>query len=476
MMLSTRLICRWILLALASLLTACTTLPYGSGLPAPLATSLAQTGIPASAVALDIRTVEGRSLALHNHQAAFNPASVMKLVTTAAALELLGPNHHWMTRVHTQGHVVGDVLEGDLIIEGGGDPRLAHEDVARLLRRLRSLGIREIRGNLLLDRSLFQPTDEDAASFDGLSSRAYNALPDALLLDAKAISLRFFPDLLTQQVHVTMEPPMMDFVIEPPQLDNQACTSWKEKLGAVVDDRRAYFAGSYSADCGERVLVLHPHAISHVAYFDAVFRQLWHELGGSITGVTQEGKKPGNARELLQWESLTLAQIIRDINKYSNNVMARQLLISLPSEPNGTALTKQAGAARAKSWLATIGVNTQPVVIENGSGLSRHERLSAESISAVLQHEWQSPLMPEFIASLPIVGTDGTMSRSLTNSAATMQGHIKTGSLNEVVSMAGYVKAKSGHWISVVCMINHPEANKNRAMFNQLLEWIVERY
>ena len=112
MMLSTRLICRWILLALASLLTACTTLPYGSGLPAPLATSLAQAGMPASAVALDIRTVEGRSLALHNHQAAFNPASVMKLVTTAAALELLGPNHHWMTRVHTQGHVVGDVLEG----------------------------------------------------------------------------------------------------------------------------------------------------------------------------------------------------------------------------------------------------------------------------------------------------------------------------------------------------------------------------
>jgi D-alanyl-D-alanine carboxypeptidase/D-alanyl-D-alanine-endopeptidase (penicillin-binding protein 4) len=273
-----------------------------------------------------------------------------------------------------------------------------------------------------------------------------------------------------------MEPPMIDFVIEPPRLDNQACTSWKEKLDTALEEKRVFFAGSYSVNCGERVLILHAQAISHVTYFDAVFRQLWRELGGSITGMTLEGKKTDDARELLQWESLTLAQIIRDINKYSNNVMARQLLISLSREPTGTTLTTQGGAARAQSWLATIGVNTQPVVIENGSGLSRHERLSAESISAVLHHEWKSPLMPEFIASLPIVGIDGTMSRSFTNSAATMQGHIKTGSLNEVASMAGYVKAKSGRWISVVCMINHPEANKNRAMFNQLLEWIVERY
>ena len=269
---------------------------------------------------------------------------------------------------------------------------------------------------------------------------------------------------------------MIDFVIEPPQQDKEACANWKEKLGAVIEERRVFFAGRYSVDCGERVLVLHAHTISHVAYFDAVFRQLWRELGGSITGVTQEGKKPDNARELLQWESLTLAQIIRDINKYSNNVMARQLLISLTNGPTGTTMTKQAGAARAKSWLATMGINTQSIVIDNGSGLSRHERLSAESLSTVLHHEWKSPLMPEFIASLPIVGIDGTMSRSLTHSAVTMQAHIKTGSLNEVASMAGYVKAKSGRWISVVCMINHPEANKSRALFNELLEWIVERY
>ena len=476
MIVSTGLLGRWSLLLIVSLLSACTSLPHGSGLPAPFARSLAQVGIPLTSVALDIRTVEGKVLASHNQQLSFNPASVMKLVTTAAALDLLGPDYRWITRVYAQGPIVGDVLNGDLIIQGSGDPRLAHEDLARLLRRLRSLGVREIQGDLVLDRSLFQTTLDDAAAFDGLPYRAYNALPDALLLDAKAISLRFFPDAQTQSVRVAMEPPMVDFLIEPPKLDTEPCINWREKLGTVVDPSSVHFSGTYSVDCGERVLVLHAHTLSHARYFDAVFRQLWRELGGSIVGVMREEKKLESARELLQWESPTLAQIIRDINKHSNNVMARQLLMSLAVSPTSTAATPEAGAAQAKAWLDTLGDNSKTVVIENGAGLSRKERLSANALSKVLYHAWHSPYMPEFIASLPIVGVDGTMIRTLKNSAVKARAHIKTGSLNDVASIAGYVKAKSGRWISVVCMINHAEANSARTSFNELLEWIYEHY
>ena len=476
MIVSTGLMGRWSLLLLVTMLSACTTLPHGSGLPASFSRSLALSGIPTTAVALEIKTVEGQVLSSHNQQLAFNPASVMKLVTTAAALDLLGPDHRWITRVYAQGPLAGDVLNGDLIIQGSGDPRLAHEDLARLLRRLRSLGVREIQGDLVLDRSLFQTMLEDAAAFDGLPYRAYNALPDALLLDAKAISLRFFPDAQTQSVRVAMEPPMVDFVIEPPKLDAEPCINWREQLGTVVDLSSVQFSGSYSVDCGERVLVLHPHTLSHARYFDAVFRQLWREQGGSINGVMREEKKSESARELLQWESPTLAQIIRDINKHSNNVMARQLLISLATTPTSTAATPEAGAAQAKAWLDTLGINSKTVVIENGAGLSRQERLSANTLSKVLYHAWHSPYMPEFIASLPIVGVDGTMIRTLKNSAVKTRAHIKTGSLNDVASIAGYVKAKSGRWISVVCMINHAEANSARTSFNELLEWIYEHY
>ena len=476
MIVSTGLLGRWSLLLLVTMLGACSALPHGSGLPAPFSRSLALSGIPTAAAALDIRTVEGKVLASHNQQLAFNPASVMKLVTTAAALDLLGPDYRWITRVYAQGPLVADVLNGDLIIQGSGDPRLAHEDLARLLRRLRSLGVREIQGDLVLDRSLFQTTLDDAAAFDGLPYRAYNALPDALLLDAKAISLRFFPDAQTQSVRVAMEPPMVDFLIEPPKLDTEPCINWREKLGTVVDPSSVHFSGTYSVDCGERVLVLHAHTLSHARYFDAVFRQLWRELGGSIVGVMREEKKLESARELLQWESPTLAQIIRDINKHSNNVMARQLLISLATLPTSTAVTPEVGAAQAKAWLDTLGVNSESVVIENGAGLSRKERLSANTLSKVLYHAWHSPYMPEFIASLPIVGVDGTMIRTLKNSAVKARAHIKTGSLNDVASIAGYVKAKSGRWISVVCMINHAEANLARTSFNELLEWIYEHY
>ena len=476
MIVSMGLLGRWSLLLLVTMLGACSALPHGSGLPAPFSRSLALSGIPTAAAALDIRTVEGKVLASHNQQLAFNPASVMKLVTTAAALDLLGPDYRWITRVYAQGPLIGDVLNGDLIIQGSGDPRLAHEDLARLLRRLRSLGVREIQGDLVLDRSLFQTTLDDAAAFDGLPYRAYNALPDALLLDAKAISLRFFPDAQTQSVRVAMEPPMVDFLIEPPKLDTEPCINWREKLGTVVDPSSVHFSGTYSVDCGERVLVLHAHTLSHARYFDAVFRQLWRELGGSIVGVMREEKKLESARELLQWESPTLAQIIRDINKHSNNVMARQLLISLATLPTSTAVTPEVGAAQAKAWLDTLGVNSESVVIENGAGLSRKERLSADTLSRVLHHTWHSPYMPEFIASLPIVGVDGTMIRTLKNSAVKARAHIKTGSLNDVASIAGYVKAKSGRWISVVCMINHAEANSARTSFNELLEWIYEHY
>ena len=476
MILSTGLLGRWSLLLIVIMLSACSTLPHGSGLPAPFSRSLALSGIPTAAVALDIKTVEGQALASHNQQLAFNPASVMKLVTTAAALDLLGPDYRWITRVYAQGSLVGDVLNGDLIIQGSGDPRLAHEDLARLLRRLRSLGMREIQGDLVLDRSLFQTTLDDAAAFDGLPYRAYNALPDALLLDAKAISLRFFPDPQTQSVRVAMEPPMSEFMIESPQLDTHPCINWREKLGAVVDSSSVHFSGSYSLDCGERVLVLHAHTLSHARYFDAVFRQLWRELGGSINGAMREEKKLESARELLQWESPTLAYIIRDINKHSNNVMARQLLMSLAASSTSAAATPEAGAAQAKAWLDTVGINSESVVIENGAGLSRKERLSADTLSKVLNHAWHSPYMPEFIASLPIVGVDGTMTRTLKNSAVKTRAHIKTGSLNDVASIAGYVKAKSGRWISVVCMINHAEANSARTSFNELLEWIYEHY
>ncbi len=457
-------------------LAGCGTLHKREALPDPLASSLAQSDIPAAAVALDIRTVDGQWLASHNADVPFKPASVMKLVTTAASLELLGPGYRWITRLHAAGEIVDGTLTGDLFIEGGGDPRFAHEDLARLLRRLRWMGVRDIRGDLVLDRSLFESPVEDPAAFDAAPERAYNALPDALLLDARALSIRLVPDLNAGYARISAEPPMSDFTIESPAQNDQPCSRWREQLKPVLAAESLRFEGSFPVSCGERLLTLHLHTLSTVQYVDAVFRQLWSELGGTMSGSTREGRVPAGARELLVWESMTLAEIIRDINKHSNNVMARQLLLSLDMQRGGAPAGTVAGAARVLDWMTRKGMDTKTVVIENGSGLSRNERISAAALSSVLQSAWQSPLMPEFIASLPLVGIDGTMGRRLQESAVRGQAHIKTGALIDVTSVAGYLTARSGRRIIISCMINHANASAARPALDALLHWIHDRY
>ncbi len=151
-------------------------------LPVSVTAALKQAGIPTTAVGIVVQQVDSRKplLTALNPQAAFSPASTMKLVTTDAALELLGPAFTWKTRVYADGKVDGDVLHGNLIFKGGGDPKLVMEKFWLLLRQIRASGIREIRGNVLIDRSAFEPADDDAAKFDGEAIKPYNAPPDAM--------------------------------------------------------------------------------------------------------------------------------------------------------------------------------------------------------------------------------------------------------------------------------------------------------
>ena len=446
-------------------------------LPAVFTQSLKQAGVNLDSVALDVRGVNDKSALLSlNNQSSFKPASIMKLVTTQAALELLGPNYRWITRVYADGVQTGDILQGNLVIEGSGDPRFAYEDLWRLLRQLRSMGLRDIRGNLVLDRSLFQVMPDDTAVFDGQPSRSYNAQPDALLLDAKALQVRLSPDLATQSLHISFEPPLSGFTVQVPKLSPAACNDVRVQLQPELSPLGLRFAGSYPIACGERSMSFHLHTLNHVQYFNAVFRALWSELGGSISGETREGKASPNSRELAQWQSATLAQDIRDINKYSNNVMARNLLLSIAAQPGGVPATAAISNGKVVNWLAASGIESAGMVLDNGSGLSREARISARTMAALLQRSWQQATMPEFIASLPVAGLDGTMGKRVAEAAVKGHAHIKTGSLGDVASIAGYVSAKSGRRIVVVCMINHPNANEARAGFDRLLEWIYDNY
>ena len=468
-----RLFCQ---LSLLLVTAACiNTSAVAQPLPTGFGQALQAAGIPLTALALNVQNLGGGPpLLIHNAGKAMQPASVMKLVTTQAALELLGPDYRWVTHVYADGVQSGETLNGDLYIKGSGDPRFAQEDLWRLLRRLRALGVRHISGSLILDRSLFQPVLQDATQFDGRDERPYNALPDALLLDAKAFNLQVTPDIASQRVQMTVEPLLAGFTVIPPKLSNGECGDWRKQLALVYEPHVLRFTGSYAVSCGEQRFAVHAQNLSHADYFDAAFRQIWGELGGTLSGSLRDGTVPATARDIIQWKSVALAEQIRDINKFSNNVMARQLLLTMAAERGSVPATAAAASAMVQSWLTANGIPAPELILENGSGLSRNERISAITLARVLQRAWQSPTMPEFVASLPIAGIDGTMKKRVQALGVMGNAHIKTGSLTDVASMAGYVTARSGRHLLVVCMVNHANAGATRAGFDLLLQWVYE--
>ena len=256
---------------------------------------------------------------------------------------------------------------------------------------------------------------------------------------------------------------------------NDECGNWKEKLRARLDGAGARFDGSFSALCGEKTWYVHPQQLTNTEYFKAVFSQMWADLGGSFNGAVGSGSATPSARLLAEWESASLPEVIRDINKYSNNVMARQLLLTLAADNPKLPATSLRGALAIKTWLAGKGIEAPELVIENGSGLSRNERISAATMARMLVAAFKSPLMPEFMSSMPLAGYDGTMRNRVKDRGVAGHAHIKTGRLDEVRSVAGYILAASGKRYAIVCFINHRNAARGQEALDALLQWVYER-
>ena len=363
-------------------------------------------------------------------------------------------------------------MHGDLIFKGSGDPKFLSEHLWQFLRQIRARGIREIRGDLVLDRSAFEEMPFDAAAFDGAPEKAYNAGSDALLLNYKALKLQFLPDDASGRVTVGIDPPMDRMAISPPTLANGECNGWREKLGADVTPSAIHFSGAYDALCGDKTWFVHAYRMTANQYFEAAFRGIWRETGGVFKGSVKSGTLPSGARKLAEWTSPALPEVVRDINKFSNNVMARQLLLTLAADPMGQPSSTAQGARVIAGWLANKKIEAPELVIENGSGLSRNERVSARTLGKVLIEIWRSPLMPEFMSSLPVAALDGTMRYRLKDAGVAGRAHIKTGGLREVRTIAGYVLAASGRRYAVVFFINHGNAGSGRAAQDALLQWI----
>ena len=465
----------WLLLI--ALTCAVATPPFAQAqMPSPPASvpslyleRLAAARIPADAAGAVVLPLDGGGLRFAaNEQKAMNPASTMKLVTTYSALHLLGPAFTFRTEVLAEGPLAGDVLRGELYVRGGGDPHLVIENLWQLTTRIRGFGIREIRGDLVLDKTLFEPLPHDPAQFDGEEGRAYNVGPDALLVNFKSIALTFVPDAAARVARVMVIPEVagLKYPRMVPAVEG-GCGDWRGRLKANIDDpMNIRIGGAYPLACGERAIYL--GALEHTAYFAAVFRALWERQGGVWVGKVREGAVPATARLVAAQESAPLAMLIRDINKFSNNVMTQQLFLTMGAA-GGQPGNPARGAEAVRGLLAARGIEARELVLENGCGLSRVERVAPATLANLLVDAWKSQWMSELMASLPISGVDGTMQRRDVPAGAA---HMKTGMLDDTRAVAGYVLAASGRRYVVVAIINHPNAGRGTGAHDALIDWV----
>ena len=442
-------------------------------LPAPVIAALQRAKVPVEALHVVVMEANGsqKTSALLSHEAttAINPASLSKLATTVAALDLLGPTFVWRTPVYVDGPVRDGVLQGNVYLRGSGDPRLVVERVWLLMRRLQGLGIQKIQGDIVLDRSAFDLPERNPASFDGEPLRPYNAAPDALLLNFKSLVFQFVPDRAANLARIHVEPPLAGVQFPASVgLTNTDCSDYRSSLRADwTDPLRIRFTGSFPASCGEKVW---PVAYAAPQQFAArAIAGMWQQVGGQLAGQVRDGVVPANLQPVFTVESPALSEVIRDINKFSNNVMAQQLFLTLSQQARGTGSWDASREAMQAWWRDRIGGEVP--VFDNGSGLSREERISVLGLARLLQFAWGSPTMSELMSSLPVTGLDGTLKRSKSQSIA----HLKTGSLRDVAGIAGYVDASNGKRLILVAVLNHANAQAARSALDLLVDWTASQ-
>ncbi len=447
---------------------------HAAELPGAFVAALDEAGIPLGRVAVVVQALNApEPLLSHNADAALNPASTMKLVTSFAALDLLGPTYTWNTTLWAGGALAGGVLDGDLVIKGGGDPTLTLERMWLLQRELRARGVQHIRGGLLLDTSYFSVPEHDPAAFDGEPFAPYNAAPGALVANFNALALRVKPQDDAVLIVPDLVLPGMALVSRVALADTAECNGWQDALVPAFPDearRTLEITGRYPRECGERMLML--NLFEPAATFDFIFRSLWDESGGTLAGATRGGTAPDGV-PLLAFESEPLSHALARLNKYSNNLMARNLFLTLGAEAFGVPGTPDKGARAVRESLARHGVSTRKLVLENGAGLSRIERISAQALTALLHAAQRTPWAAEFVASLPLAAQDGTLKRRFPGSMVAGRAHLKTGTLRDVSALAGYVHTLRGDSVSVVMLVNHPRARASEAAQRALLEWVL---
>ena len=434
--------------------------------------------VPSENLSVYIRDLNAdKAMLAHNIDILRSPASTIKLVTTFAALKQLGPNFAWTTEAWVRGEINNGILQGDLILKGYGDPFLVYERYWKFVNEIRDKGLMEIRGDIIIDSTHYRVSEHDRKAFDGQAFRVYNAGVSPLMFNFQATRLRLSPPSgdASTEVNLALYPPSESITIDNQlKLVKGRCkrSHGRPRLDWGAE-KKLVVSGSFARSCKPRYLmrlISEPRKLA----FDA-FKQFWVSSGGKLHGRLKSGQVEKNDELFHTYTSQTLGEQIRLINKWSNNVMTRQLLLSTGVNRYGAPATVEKGRDAIIGILQRHGVDTKGIIVDNGSGLSRKSRISARQMAQLLDAAYRDAYMPEFMSSMSLPGMDGTLATRFTDEDLAGRSHLKTGTLNQVSAIAGYMLNRRGRRLIVVIQQNGARASKGADIQNEILRWAFEQ-
>jgi D-alanyl-D-alanine carboxypeptidase/D-alanyl-D-alanine-endopeptidase (penicillin-binding protein 4) len=459
-------------------------------LPPDVATSLKASGLPLASFGFYVRPVDAdgaTALLALNAEQPFLLASTAKVVTSLAALDLLGSHHRWHSRAQASGPVAGGQLNGHLVITGGGGG-LTPSELARWFRQMRGEGVSRVSGDIVLDRLTLLHEPHPAPAATPAVERAPAKVAAA---PAAALTVSVRPARGTR-AQVSLRPRPPGVVVVNDVFMGGACSAWAQWSNTGGGGAQLWVRGQWSASCGSQDIAsvrapagLRPAAAiappASAISTPALVAALWTETGGRLGGRVVERERRDVADQATavaqQWTSrlsTPLPVVIREINKTSNNSAARRLLLSLsPRLPQpGAAL--RAAQERVQGWLRSQGLGDDDIRIDLGSGQSRDERGKPRALVHLLRNAWRASSSNAFIESLPVAGVDGTLAHRLRSGSATGQAWLKTGTLRDTRALAGYVRGRSGKVYAVAALVNHPQAARGTPALDAFIEWVAK--
>jgi serine-type D-Ala-D-Ala carboxypeptidase/endopeptidase (penicillin-binding protein 4) len=405
----------------------------------------------------------------HNEKKLFNSASLAKIISTFIAIDTLGPEFKWKSEFLHNGEIVGDTLNGDFIFKGRGDATFSISNLEESIRKIQRNGLKKIKGDLILDLSYFGMTSKEKV-FDNDPMRAYNVLPHPVVIQSNTMNFIFSID--KNNLNIESNPELHNFDIKNNvKITKGRCIDWKSKLNyrAKKKDSKTtiIFDGNYSRNCGVKEFDL--SVLDNNEYFYQIFKKIWNSNGGEFDGHLDVTYMQGiNWQFLYRHTSKPLSVIVRDMNKYSLNLMARNIMLTVLAEDTDLLVLESSLNDYVHQWLEKNNLLHKGLFFENGAGLSRKSFLTSEQLLLLMQKIYYDPFMPEVLASFPISGIDGTLKRRMKYSSFKIFAHLKTGSMKNVNAIAGFLLDKNRDMKIFIFIINDKNA-KDSQRFQEAL-------